>query len=374
MTQAAVPAEARSLEWVREHAWIAGWWAGGRALVLGTAAIMHFVGPHGLIGPDERAHLLGAAGAWDGRWYRTVAENGYLLEPGRQSDPAFFPLYPLLLRALHGIGLGYLGAGLLLSQLAFLAALVAFEVLTRELLGSTRARRAVVYLALFPMGFVFSMTYPESVVLCAIALAAVAALRRRWITAAILLAAGSLARPETLFVAIPIAALAAHERIPGRRGPAFGAVLAPFAAVGSFALYLAVTLHDPFAWTHAERAWGRRFTPTGLVTTIHDLPAAVQSNAWVLRDVGFFVAYLVLLHLALRAAVPRTWVLAGAIVTILPTFSGSFHSIGRFGLLAPAVFWGLAELGDSPRRDTAIRAVSAVLLVGGTASLAWVFP
>jgi hypothetical protein len=374
MTELAVVSPTRLFEWVRTNAWVAGWWAASRALVLGTTAIMHVVGPRGLIGRDEQAHVFGALGAWDGRWYRTVAANGYLLEPGRQSDPAFFPLYPLLLRALHGFGLGYLAAGVVLSQLAFLAALVAFEVLTRELFGPSFARRTVVYLALFPMGFVFSMAYPESVVLCAIALAAVAALRGRWIAAAILMAVGSLARPETLFVSIPLLALALRERVPRQRGLAFGAVIAPFAALGSFALYLALTLHDPLAWTHAERAWGRQFTPFGLITAIRALPRAVEGNPWVLRDVAFFLVYLALLWLALRAKAPRTWVAAGAIVAILPTFSGSFHSIGRFGLLAPAAFWGLGVLGASRRTDTAIRAVSAVLLVGGTVSLAWVFP
>ena len=36
------------------------------------------------------------------------------------------------------------------------------------------------FLAIFPFGYVFSMAYPESVVLAAIALAGVAALRGRW--------------------------------------------------------------------------------------------------------------------------------------------------------------------------------------------------
>jgi hypothetical protein len=354
--------------------WITGWWAGSRALVLATAAAMHVLGPRGLIGHDERAHVLGVLGAWDGRWYRTVAANGYLLEPGRQSDPAFFPFYPLLLRALHGLGLGYLTAGVVLSQLAFLAALAAFELLTRELFGPVFARRTVVYLALFPMGFVFSMAYPESVVLCAIALAVVAALRARWITAAVLIATATLARPEALFVAIPLLALARRERDPRQRGLAFGAVLAPFAALGSFALYLALTLHDPLAWTHAERAWGRQFTPLGLVRAIQGLPHAVAGNAWVLRDVAFLLVYLALLELARRAGTPRNWLAAGAIVVVLPTFSGSFHSIGRFGLLAPALYWGLGAWGTSRRSDMAIRSIGAVLLVGGTVSLAWVFP
>ncbi len=374
MTVTATAERAPAIARTRGAAWVVSWWAGSRALVLGTAALMHVFGPRGLIGQDERAHVLGVLGTWDGRWYRTVAANGYLLEPGRQSDPAFFPFYPLLLRALHAFGLGYLTAGIVLSQLAFLAALAAFELLTRELFGAAFARRTVVYLALFPMGFVFSMAYPESVVLCASALAALAALRGRWLAAALLMAVGSLARPETLFVSIPRGALALRARRPRQRGIAFGAVLAPFAALGSFALYLGLTLHDPLAWTHAERAWGRQFTPLGLVRAMQDLPRAISGNAWVLRDVALLLAYLLLLWLARRAGTPRAWIAAGAVVVVLPTFSGSFHSIGRFGLLAPALYWGLGTLGSSRRADTAIRSLSALLLVGSTVSLAWVFP
>jgi len=211
-------------------------------------------------------------------------------------------------------------------------------------------------------------------VLCAIATAALAALRGRWLTAAALAAAGTLARPETLFVALPFLALALRERGPRARGVALGAVVAPLAALGSFALYLAGTLHDPLAWTHAERAWGRQFSPLGLVTAIEHLPRAVAGDAWVMRDVVWFVLYLVLLGLALHAGAPRTWVVAGAAVVVLPTFSGSFHSIGRFGLLAPAVFWGLAALGTSSRKDMAIRVVSAGFLVAGTATIPFIFP
>jgi hypothetical protein len=335
--------------------------------------MMHFIGPRALAGPDERSHVFGLLGAWDGRWYRIVAARGYLLEPGRQSDPAFFPLYPLLLRVGHTFGLGYLAAGLVISNIAFLAALTAFEALTRELHGARFARRATVYVAVFPLGFVFSMMYPESLVLCAIAVAALAAMRRRWFVTALVGAIGTLARPEMLFVTLPLLPLALRER-GGRRGLAFGAVLAPVAALGSFALYLGLRLGDPLAWTHAERAWGRRFTPIGLLTAIEHLPSAVDANAWVLRDVVFFLLYLVLLYAAFRAGAPRLWVLAGAIVVVLPTFSGSFNAIGRFGLLAPAVFWGLAALGASRRADTVIRVLGTGLLVVATVHLAFVFP
>ncbi|MEN3342521.1 MAG: hypothetical protein V7644_1925 [Actinomycetota bacterium] len=375
MTAVAVSAGAAAVaERLRARAWIPLWWAGGRLVVLATAAAVHFAGPRAYARHEERTHLLGLLGSWDGRWYRLVAAHGYLVEPGRQSDPAFFPLYPLLLRALHALGLGYVTAGLLVSNLALLGALLAFEPLTRALFDAQLARRATIYVAIFPLGFVFSMSYPESLVLLAIALGALAALRRRWVVAAALLAAGTLARPETLFLTLPLLPLALRVRRPGERGLALGAALAPVAALASFALYLGLALHDPLGWTHAERAWGRRFTPLGLLRAVEGLPRAVAGNAWVLRDVVFFLVYLGLLVAARRAGAPLAWVAAGAVVVVLPTFSGSFHSIGRFGLLAPAAFWGLAALGGSRRTDLLIRAASAALLVAGVLTLPFVFP
>lgn len=361
------------LQEVRARAWLLGWWAGGRALVFGTALVMHALGPRGLVGHDERTHLLGALGTWDGRWYRTVAANGYLLEPGRQSDPAFFPLYPMVLRLLHATGIGYVASGIILSNVMLVAALVAFESLTRELFGARFAHRATVYVAIFPMGFVFSIEYPESLVLFAIALAALAALRRRWLLVAVITALATLARPEVLFASLALVPLALQERS-SARGLALGAVLAPVAALASFALYLQLTLHDAFAWTHAERAWGRKFTPLGLYRAIEHLPSAFDGNAWVARDIAFFVLYLALLWIGWRAGVPAAWIAAAVPIVVLPTFSGSFHSVGRFGLLAPALFWGLAAAGERLRVDRGIRILSAALLVGGTVSLAYVFP
>jgi hypothetical protein len=341
--------------------------------VLAAAAVLDAAGPRALTRHDETAHVLGLLDAWDGRWYRIVAEYGYLLEPGRQSDPAFFPLFPMVLRLIHATGLGYVTSALVLSNVAFLGALAAFAALTRELFGERYARRATIYLALFPLGFVFSMGYPESVVLCAVSLFALAALRRRWVAAAVAGALGALARPETAFIALPLLPLALRER-DERRGLALGAVAAPAAALAGFAIYLGARLHDPLAWTQAERAWGRRFTPLGLVTAIERLPTAVQGNAWILRDVICLLVYLVLLLVAWRAGAPRLWVVAGASVVLLPTFSGTFASIARFGLLAPAVFWGLAALGSTRRRDRTLRVVSAIGLLAGTATIPFVFP
>jgi hypothetical protein len=347
---------ALALDWTRRHGWIAAWWVGGRALVV-VASLASSRG-------------IDALGAWDGRWYRIVARDGYLLVPGRQSDPAFFPLFPILLRGFHALGVGYTAAGIVLANAAFLVALVAFHALTRDLFGEPLAHRATVYLAIFPLGYVFSMAYPESLVLAAMALSALAARRGRWRLAAVFAGAAALARPEAIFLSLPLLALARRRR----SALAFGAAAAPLAAAAAFPLYLDRVLHDPLAWTRAERAWGRHFSVFGVVHAVWHLGGAFAADAWVARDVAATALYLVLLAAAARAGTPRAWLAAGLAVLALPLFSGSFTSIGRFGLLAPPVYWGLAWLGRERRVDLAVRALSLALLVAATVTIPLVFP
>lgn len=362
---------------LRVLAWIGGWWIAGRAVIVVAAVLVHRFGPMGWIRNVEHAHALGPLQAWDGRWYRMVASSGYLLVPGRQSDPAFFPLYPALLRGGHELGLGYSTTGLIIANVGFFGALVAFYALTRTLLGDGMAHRATAYLAVFPFGYVFSMVYPESIVLALIALAALAAIHRRWGWAAVCAALAALARPEGLFVALPLAVLAWQQRhvlSPRARGVAIGAILAPVAAIGSFSLYLGSTLGDPMAWSQAERSWGRAFSPLGFVHAIEGFGRAFSHDAWVTRDVVAVVVYLVLLAAAARAGVTWPWLLSGLGIVLLPLFSGSFDSVSRFGLLAPAAFWGLAAIGRDPRAHRAILALSMPLLAAAIVTLPLRFP
>src|SRR5205809_890156 len=154
------------------------------------------------------AHTLSILSYWDGVWYRTVAEQGYLLIPGRQSDPAFFPLFPIVLRGLDGLGLSFLTSGILVANGAFVVGILAFYELSRRLLPLDVARMSAMLAALFPMSFVFSMTYPESLVFAALALALVFALDGRWTLSAIAGAAAALGRPEAIFFALPLVAIA----------------------------------------------------------------------------------------------------------------------------------------------------------------------
>ncbi|HEX6490864.1 MAG TPA: hypothetical protein VF002_05775 [Gaiellaceae bacterium] len=346
-----------------------------RLLVLGAAAADHWLHwphhvshtPHGA----STAHTLSILSDWDGLWYRIVAERGYLLIPGRQSDPAFFPLFPIILRGFHALGLSYFVTGLLLANGAFVVGLLVFFELGKRLVSEEIARASTLLAAFFPMSFVFSMTYPESLVFAALALALLFALRRQWTASAVAAAAAAMGRPEALFFALPLGALAlasSRHMERGARGRAIGAALAPVVSVATFPLYLGWSLHNMFAWSWAQHSWGRSFQLTGVVRAFTAL-AGVGHNPWLLRDVGLCVFYLVLIGVAHRIGVPLPWLVAGAAIVILPLASGTFMSEGRFGLLALPAYWGLGALARRRAVLQPVLIVSALLLVAGTMTI-----
>jgi hypothetical protein len=365
-------------EWLAARRAIVVWWGASRTVVFGAAFALHVThAPRGYFGSAVFRPLFGPLEAWDGVWYRLIAVHGYLLVPGRQSDPAFFPLYPLLLKVVAATGLPIAAAGLLLSNAVFLGALFAFDALSTELFDRELARRATLLLAVFPTTYVCSMIYPESLVLLAYALTGLFAVRRRWGLCAVTAAIAALARPEGILLALPIlGCLVAQWRslAPGERGRGVGALLAGPAAAVSFPLYLGWALHDPLAWSKAQTAWGRSFRVDGIYHAFGDAARQMTSQGWPYRDFTAFVLALVLLALARFARVPRTWIALGIATVLVPLGSGSFESDARFALPALPVYWTLAWLC---RRRLALGGavvVSTMLLATATLTLPLVFP
>jgi hypothetical protein len=134
-------------------------------------------------------------------------------------------------------------------------------------------------------------------------------------------------------------------------------------ALLSFCGFLWWTLGDPLAWSKAQHQWGRSFSPTGVFAAIWEVVTAPFNHEdWLFRDAAFCVAYILLLRAASVAGVPRAWILAGALIVLLPLASGTVTSDARFGLLALPVFWGFAVVGRRRSLDRLVRLASPVLL------------
>jgi Gpi18-like mannosyltransferase len=119
--------------------------------------------------------IFGAFDQWDANWFLRIAEHGY----DTKQSASFFPLYPLLTRALGVVVRSNLVAGVLISLVAAGFAGTAIMRITRRWTGDRVARDSVLFLALYPISFVFTAVYSDGLFLALAAWALLAGFRRR---------------------------------------------------------------------------------------------------------------------------------------------------------------------------------------------------
>lgn len=218
--------------------------------------------PSGFSLPFANAGFVEIFTAWDSGWYWDIAARGYYFTPDGQSSIAFFPLYPMLMRlaaAPFGGGAGATWiAGIGVALAAELAALVALHSLTQRMFGSREiARRTILYLSVFPWSLFHTRVYAESVFLLASTMAVSGAYDGRWWKAGTWGALATLARPNGILIAIPLALMALAGKPDLRRlgGRAAALALIPLALAG-FCWYAFALTGDALAWMSAQSQWG----------------------------------------------------------------------------------------------------------------------
>ena len=111
--------------------------------------------------PFEAQRFAEGFAAWDSGWYFDIAQRGYYWSAAGQSSLAFFPLYPLLMRALAwpfgGSDRALWLAGIALSYACLVIALAVLHRFAEQRLGGREpARRTVLYLAVYPFAYFFT--------------------------------------------------------------------------------------------------------------------------------------------------------------------------------------------------------------------------
>jgi hypothetical protein len=198
-------------------------WATGIAAVavLGVSSATEAFDPRGLtrgLGRVGEA-LAGPAARWDAAWYLTIAKSGYQPTQGIHtlSRAAFFPAYPLAIRAVNLVGVPLILAGVLVSLCAFAAALYGIHRLTALEFARTEsthgqrpreiARLTVFVMAFAPMAVFFSAVYSESLFLAFSVAMFWSARRGRWAWVGVTGAIAVLTRSTGLVLALPALAI-----------------------------------------------------------------------------------------------------------------------------------------------------------------------
>ena len=333
---------------------------------------------------------------WDSVWFLRIAEHGYVSPV--HADAAFYPLYPTLIAGL-GFVLGdhYVLAGVLISLAASLGAFLLLHRLAEERLGAEGARRAVLYLAVFPMSLFLIAVYTESLFLLLTILAFLAAERGKWLGAWTATALAIITRAVGLALVPALLVIAWRSR---DRRRAIAGILLPAAVFALYPVYLDWRTGDGWSFLHSQGLWHRHFSRAGPLGGIWDglragwagieqlasgshthrywtaVPLAdsdpIRTAVINLSALAFLVLFVYLTVVAWRRFGTPYGLFAAVSLAVplsAPSSKWPLLSMPRFGLAIFPIFLALAVVGGRPRAHTAILAVSAVLL--GVAVSQW---
>jgi hypothetical protein len=331
---------------------------------------------------------------WDSIFFLRIAEHGY--EHLARSATAFFPLYPGTVGLLGHVLLGhYLLAGIIVSLAAGLASFVLLYQVAETRLGGEGARRAVLYLAVFPMSLFLQAVYSESLYLMLCLAAFLLAEKGRFLPAGIAAGLALLTRPVAIAL-LPALAIIAWRSPNARKALKRLAVAPWFLAV--YPLLLWWQRGNPWEFLHAQGIWSRELSPAGPFAGIwnglragwagvRQIASGSHTHAYWpgvtgtdplrvaavnLECLGALALFAFLTVVAWRRFGTPYGLFSAVSLAIplsFPSERWPLLSIPRFGLVIFPLFLALAAIGGRPRAHVAIVSISSLLL--GVAVVQW---
>lgn len=322
----------------------------------------------GLVLEPEPVQLDEGLGAWDGTFYRDIAEYGYESLP--LEAVRFFPLYPLIGRALSPLFLGNHAAALVAtsSVLALAVAVLTRRLVLLETRNERLATRAAWFMTLVPSAFVLVFAYSEALFLTA-TLAAFLALRsQKWWWAALAGVLAGLTRPFGLFLVLPALVEVWRHRgaLHGKRLVGAGAALVgPLLGTGAYLLFTGTAL-DSWAGPFRSQSDFRGDLVDPVTRMARGVSDVFGDEA--LGDglhLPFAVLALVLLALTFRYW-PVSYGLFAAAIVIGAVSADNLNSLERYMLNAFPIVLTLAVVAKQDWSERSVLVLSGAGMVGLT--------
>lgn len=303
-------------------------------------------------------HYIWQFGNFDGVHYLRIARDGY----SYQYTQAFFPLYPILIRAVSYITQNYLLSAVLISNISFFLALVIFFQLVKENYNQKTALWACAFLLAFPTSFYFASVYTEGLfTLMVVSSFYLLNKGRPWL-ASLIGAFSSATKLIGVFLAIAFF----FERKIDSSGLKAG-VLSSSLGIKSkipyltiplglifYSIYLKIRFDNPLYFLTSQSNFGQERLNHGIVL----LPQVIYRYIKIILTtdgshliipafelVSTLGAFAILLIGAGR--IKREWLVFSLIAVILPTLTGTLVSMPRYILAAFPIFIILGMIKSS---------------------------
>jgi hypothetical protein len=296
----------------------------------------------------------------DAAWYADIARNGYEVKPFDASSEhnwAFFPLFPLLLRAAGKVTGEYGLTGSILSSVLFCFALVQLHKLVLEYgYGPEVANRTIFYLAAYPTSYFFSLPFTESLFLFLSVTSFLAAKQDRWWLAGLCggLAASTRITGVCLF---PVLAIVYWQRYRSINIQALALLLIP-AGMVPFMIFLHRITGNAIAFLDIQVAWGHSFG-LFLKPLWEYIKSPLEINwRWDFRCLNFLVAVLAFACSAVLFR-KKQWAMGTYVLlfVVIPLTAMRLQSLTRYVMVAFPIFIVLAEAGKAARFDQVVKTI-----------------
>jgi hypothetical protein len=251
-----------------------------------------------------------------------VAEFGYTDPRTFEFSTVFFPLFPLLVKALGAVGIPLSLAGLLIPGAASVVAFAYLFRLAEEEIGPGSGRSAVMLLAFFPTGLFLIAPYTEALFLAGAIPAFYYARKGQWSLVALPAAIAMGARNTGIFLIIGLVIEALRQRPPGHlidRTAIKSLVIGTLPLI-LYCSYLLAVFGDPLHFiTDYNDGWNRGFTDPfhSLVTTLGMTEIPAYPTNWMMAARGELVALCLGVGVVTWAVVRKHWGYAAYSGTLL---------------------------------------------------------
>jgi hypothetical protein len=314
--------------------------------------------------PDHSAQylLLGAWQRFDTLWYLHVAMHGYR----HPASVVFFPLYPMLIRALSFL-VSPTAAALVISTFAAFCLFLGLPELWLAERGPRLAEQSILICALWPGSFVFFAGYAESLVFALIVWTLVEAQKNRWMLGSILGVAAALTKAIGVIVLVPLLIIACRQR----RISALATMMIPLGPFGYWE-YLHRSGHIGIGAAYVTY-WRTVAAPPWVTVWRAVSPHSLRMpNGELLFTFSFLVA-VVVLSIVSRERVEYKSYAAGAItVSLCKETVFPLQSMVRYLLIVFPAYSGLARLVQTPWLQKRFVMVCS-LLFAMNLTLLWLF-
>jgi len=293
--------------------------------------------------------LLWSWANFDGVHYLMLAKDGYAYG----LTQAFFPGYFILIRIVNFLLNNYLISALLISHICFILALAVFYKLLRIDYSDKIAKRAIIFVSLFPTSFYFLTAYTESLFLLLLLLSFYY-LRQARLNKVGLWGIGlSLSRIIGVFI-VPSILLELKNNKTNINWKKVIWILLPSLGLFSYMAYLWIKFKDPFLFAHVQSSFGAG-RETGKLVLLYqviwryvkmiftvDKNNPIYFTVWLEMLASLYSVGLLIWGYAKK--VRPSYLLFSFLSFLLPTLTGTFSSMPRYILVLFPIYIVLATI------------------------------